>query len=191
MTTPKTLSIILNQLIESLESGDKGYVNLSSELEGKISFKELRAAVYHLSEIEYITHNDEIPDNKGFHCKITKEGIKYHENLLEAKNKSEEKKSLKHKVSGIIHFFEHAYTIVIVVVAVGTLAFSVNLRNVFEKAPFAASLLGIEIEHKEITEEIDKENENNGVDKEFIRSAVEGLEETIYKKHALGIVNRN
>ena len=143
---------ILDYLLTELQRGNKEQVNLLLEFSGEISFHALRAAVYTLTELGYIEHNDQIPDNQGFFCKITKHGIHYHQEIFEPKqeNKKEEvkseKKSFMDTVKDIVTFFENVKTIGTVVVAVIIMVFGMNIQKISHQFPALASILGIETE---------------------------------------------
>lgn len=138
---------ILDCLLEELQHGNKEFINLLLELTGEIPFRDLRAAVYILSELGYILHNDAIPDNKGFFCKITKEGIRYHQDIFDAKEEPlKEKTSFFNFLKNIVSFFENAKTIITTLVTILVIVFGFNIQKIAHQFPILANLIDIEVQ---------------------------------------------
>lgn len=151
---------ILDCLLEELQHGNKEFINLLLELTGEIPFKDLRSAVYILAELGYINHNDAIPDNKGFFCKITKEGIRYHQDIFDAKEDApQEKTSFFDSFKNIVSFFENAKTVITTLVTIIVLVFGLNIQKVAHQFPFLANFISIE-ETSKTTEVTSQENKN-------------------------------
>lgn len=134
-------ALALDRLFDALKNGIKENVNLLQELTGEVSFKELRAAVYTLAELGYISHDESIPDHQGFFCKITKEGIKYHQDIFEPQ---ETEKGFFDKIKDLFSFFEKAKNIAFTVVTILCLIFGFNIQRIAHQFPVLANLIGIE-----------------------------------------------
>jgi hypothetical protein len=139
-------AIVLDRLVSELKRGEKRHVNLLQELTGEVSFKDLRAAIYYLSELGFILHDDNIPDNEGFYCKITREGVRHHMDIFDAQKEGEKELSWTEKFQNIIHFFENAKTLATAIVVVITLIFGLNIQKIAHKFPVLASILHIEVQ---------------------------------------------
>lgn len=135
---------VIDRLLEHLEKGNKE-VNLLEELTGELSFEEIRAAVHYLETMGYITYNKSIPQNQGFLCKITKEGIKYHQEIFEQKQK---KSSWIEKLKSFFEMAETAKTAAFSLFMIITLVFGINIKKIASHSPFIANILGIEIDEK-------------------------------------------
>lgn len=164
MTKAESQALVLDRLMEALERGNREKINLLEELSGEIKFIDLRAAVCYLAALSYIEYDDHIPQNQGFYCKITKEGIKYHHAIFEHQDTSKkEKTSFVKKLKEISEFFESAKAIAVTVFMIMTMVLGFNAKRIAQELPMVANLLGI----SEIQEQ--KENKEAPIDSKTIQ----------------------
>lgn len=134
-------AVVLDRLVSELKRGEKRYINLLEELTGEVNFRDLRASVYYLSELGFVDHDGKIPDNEGFYCKITKDGLRYHQDIFEPA--SQKKLSWTERMQSMVQLFESTRTLAVVVFILIVLIFGLNAEKIMEKFPALASLLNV------------------------------------------------
>ena len=150
MNSKEAQNSVLIFLMKKLEEGNKEYINVTEQIEAEISFKNLRSAVYCLTEMGYIECDKNKEGNVGFFCKITRDGIKYYQENLESTIKEKKvKKTFNEKMKDIISLVENAKAIIVTVVTIVALVFGVSIKKIIQTVPSLAPIL----EDSEIIEE--------------------------------------
>jgi preprotein translocase subunit SecY len=130
-------AIILDRLMEYLEKGKKE-INLLEELNGELSFAEIRSGVNLLSSLDYIIYNEKIPLNQGFFVKITKKGIVYYQDIFEPKIKP---KSFIDLLKDFKNSLEYSKTILISLIIFFSIIFGFFYQENINNFSFFANLL--------------------------------------------------